>query len=39
MVPADFVLSLTDVLAMGGVMLVAGGGVWAVRKALSFLGR
>ena len=39
MVPADFVLGLTDVTAMGGVLLVAGGGVWAIRKALSFLGR
>jgi hypothetical protein len=39
MVPADFTLSLVDFIAMGGVMLVAKGGVWAVKQALTLFGR
>jgi len=39
MVPADFTLSIADVLAVGGVMLTAMGGVWVVKRALGLIGR
>lgn len=38
-VPDGFSMDLADATAMGTVMLVAGGAIWAIRKALSFLGR